>query len=96
MIVLAHHVVLSAKSAGIEMQQFLELGVSIKFAARKCSQLATKHWKLIMRAMRPDIDLEIEVKSTSKRMKINVHFVWKNRSLITSIWGKNSRHVWSK
>ena len=36
-------------------------------------------------AMRHDLDLEIEVKSTSKPIKINFNFVWKDRSLITSI-----------
>ena len=36
-------------------------------------------------AMRCDLDLEIEVKSTSKPIKINFNFVWNDRYLITSI-----------
>ena len=41
--------------------------------------------------MRRGLDLEIEVKSTSKPMKINCNFVWKDRSLMTSIWAESSR-----
>ena len=35
--------------------------------------------------MRRDLDLKIELKSTSKLIKINFNLVWKDRSLITSI-----------